>query len=66
MVEFDIVQADLLTLIRKNVLDREQLVADTVFNRLSLRISFDISGGNMGYMDEWFVPLFRSSSGNFF
>lgn len=65
MVEFDIVLVDVPAFLGLDVLDCEKIVADTVFNRLSNRIGCNIGDGNMGYMDEWFITLFRASIGHF-
>ena len=62
MVDFDIVQADVPALLGMDILDREELVADTVFNRLAHRTAFDIEGDGRVYIYEWFVPLVRSAS----
>eukprot|EP00171_Calliarthron_tuberculosum_P005792 IDg5792t1 len=45
-----------------DVLDREQLVADTVFNRLARRSVHTCEGNRQVYVDEWYIPLIRSSS----
>lgn len=44
-VVFDIVPADVLALLGLDVLDRERLVADTVFLRLAHRTAFDLPDG---------------------
>ena len=45
-----------------DILDREKLVADTVFNRLARRSANELEDGRMTYVDEWFIPLVRSPS----
>ncbi len=59
-VDFDIVQADVPALLGMDVLDREGLVADTVFNRLARRSSVEVGSGTAAYIEEWFIPLIRS------
>ena len=62
LVYFDIVQANIPPLLGMDVLYREKLVADTVFNRLARRSAKDIEDGRLTYVDEWFIPLFSSLS----
>ena len=62
LVEFDIVQANIPHLLGMSVLDREKLVADTVFNLLDRRSANDLEDGRMTYAGEWFIPLVRSPS----
>ena len=62
LVDFDIVQADVPALLGMDVLDREELVADTVFHRLAHRAAYDIEDGRKMYVDFWFIPLKRSIS----
>eukprot|EP00171_Calliarthron_tuberculosum_P019742 IDg19742t1 len=45
-----------------DVLERERLVADTVYNRLARRKAFEIGNNRMIYVDDWFIPLIRSAS----
>ena len=56
--DFDIVQANIPPLLGMDVLDREKLVADTVFNRLARRSAKELEDGRLTYVDEWFIPLF--------
>jgi len=63
-VEMDVVDADIPALLGLDVLDRERLVADTVFNGLARRVWVKKVNGRDIYIDEWFVPLVRSSSGH--
>lgn len=63
-VDFDIVQADIPPLLGMDVLDREELVADTVFNRLARRSVSTQEDGATVYVDEWFISLVRSKSGH--
>ena len=62
LVQFDIVQANIPPLLRMNVLDREKLVADTVFNRLARRSANELEDGRMTYVGKGFIPLVRSLS----
>eukprot|EP00171_Calliarthron_tuberculosum_P023032 IDg23032t1 len=47
-----------------DILYREQLVTDTVFNRLAKRIPAGQRQGSSKYIDEWFIPISRSTSGH--
>lgn len=62
IVSFDIVQADVPAIIGMDVLDRENLVADTVYNRLASRKSFAIGNNIMIYVYDWLISLTRSAS----
>lgn len=61
-VVFNIVPADVPALLGIDVLDRERLVANTVFHRLAHRTAFDLSDGRQGYVDGWSIQLLRAAS----
>lgn len=61
-IKFDFVQADIPALIGMDVLDREHLIADTIFNRLDRCLAYPYEGGSQVYVDEWYIRLIRSSS----
>lgn len=48
------------------VKDRESLITDTVANRLTKRSLLKHDNGSEGYVDEWFIPIFRARSGPYF
>eukprot|EP00171_Calliarthron_tuberculosum_P004009 IDg4009t1 len=60
----DIVEADVPALLGMDVLDRENLTADTVLNRLVRRSAVCGKDGTEIYVDSWSVPMVRSESGH--
>ncbi len=66
MIHFDVVQADVPALLGMDILDREQLVADTVFNRLARRAAIKDKDSRTVYVADWFIPLVRSDIGHVF
>eukprot|EP00171_Calliarthron_tuberculosum_P023610 IDg23610t1 len=63
-VDFDIVLADVPALLGMDILDREELIADTVFNKLARREQVPCKDGTVAYVDVWSMPLERSRSGH--
>ncbi len=66
MADFDIVKVDVPALLGMHILEREQLVADTVFNRLARHAAIKDKDNRTVYVDEWFIPPVRSDSGHVF
>lgn len=58
----DVVSADISALLDMNVLARELLIAETVNNRLVKRSYVSHEDGSGEYVDEWYMPMYRSRS----
>ena len=66
IVVLDMVEADIPPLLGMDLLDREELCADTTVNHLAKRTKIECPDGRNIYIDEWVIPMTRADSGHSF